>query len=176
MGSVGMTWGTWQISEASLPIGRHTKLTSEEHKQLLDNDLHITRHGFEHQKRLIETFGSHRFYTMDSKMEVHHEEHALSIAPQFVPGTEILYDFGEGIGVDADHLNSLQHVRHGDGHILLVPQPSIDDPSDPLRWPPWKKAMALFNGLWYSFNGAITGPIMAAGMQSLDIDWRSSFV
>lgn len=113
---------------------------------------------------------------MDPKTEVHHEEHAVSTISPFVPGTEILYDYGAAVGVEAGHLHSLQHVKHGDGHILLVPQPSIDDPSDPLRWPTWKKYITLFNGLWYSFNGAITGPIMAAGAYSLAMDARLSTI
>lgn len=108
--------------------------------------------------------------TMDPKMEVIHQEDAVSVAPRFVPGTEILYDFGKTDGVDAARLHDLQHVKHGDANILLVPQPSLDDESDPLRWPAWKKSLTLFNGLWYSFNGAITGPIMAAGAYCVSVD------
>jgi len=76
-----------------------------------------------------------------------------------IPGTELLYDINA-----SSQLSNLQHVAHGDGHILLVPQPSLTDPNDPLRWPLWKKWAVLMNGVWYSFNGAVTGPIMAAGM------------
>jgi hypothetical protein len=79
-----------------------------------------------------------------------------------VPGTEVLYDVG-----NSEYIHTLQHVAHGDGHILLVPQPSLTDKSDPLSWPKWKKWMVLFNAIWYSFNGAVTGPIMAAGMSSI---------
>jgi hypothetical protein len=81
------------------------------------------------------------------------------ITPVAVPGTEVLYDVG-----NSEYIHRFQHVLHGDSHILLVPQPSILDSSDPLRWPRWKKWMVLLNALWYSFNGAVTGPIMAAGM------------
>jgi hypothetical protein len=80
------------------------------------------------------------------------------ITPVAVPGTEVLYDVG-----NSSYIHKFQHVAHGDGHILLVPQPSLVDNSDPLKWPKWKKWMVLFNALWYSFNGAVTGPIMAAG-------------
>lgn len=77
----------------------------------------------------------------------------------FVPGTEVLYDLG-----NSEQIHNLQHVKHGDGHILLVPQPSLTDASDPLRWTKRKKWIVLFNAVWYSFNGGVTGPIMAAGM------------
>lgn len=75
-----------------------------------------------------------------------------------VPGTEVLYDLG-----NSDNIRQLQHVKHGDSHILLVPQPSLTDESDPLRWSIWKKHVVLFNALWYSFTGAVTGPIMSGG-------------
>lgn len=78
-----------------------------------------------------------------------------------IPGTEVLYDLG-----NSDQTNNLQHVKHGDGHILLVPQPSLTDASDPLRWTKWKKWVVLFNAMWYSFNGGVTGPIMSGGMIS----------
>lgn len=80
------------------------------------------------------------------------------------PGTEILYDQeGEHGGV-SQRLHQLQHVRRGDSHILLVPQPSLSDPNDPLRWSAIKKWAAFSNGLAYAFLGAVTGPIMAAWM------------
>lgn len=81
----------------------------------------------------------------------------------FVPGTELLYDNNPTDDATAAYLHGLQHVKHGDSHILLVPQPSIHDPNDPLRWSLTKKWLTLLNGILYSFNGAITGPIMAAG-------------
>lgn len=46
------------------------------------------------------------------------------------PGTELL--------VDEAH-SHLQHARKGDGHILLIPQPSLTDRNDPLRWANTKK-------------------------------------
>lgn len=76
-----------------------------------------------------------------------------------IPGTEVLYDLGT-----SEAIHNLQHVKHGDSHILLVPQPSITDARDPLRWTTSKKWIVLFNAVWYSFNGGVTGPIMAAGV------------
>jgi hypothetical protein len=90
------------------------------------------------------------------------------ITPVAVPGTEVLYDVG-----NSAYIHKFQHVAHGDGHILLVPQPSLVDDSDPLRWSKWKKWLVLFNALWYSFNGAVTGPIMAAGKFYVSF-WLSS--
>lgn len=76
------------------------------------------------------------------------------------PGTEYLYD------LTLKH-HALQHAPDGDHHVLLVPQPSLTDPNDPLRWPTWKKWMTLTNALTYSFFGGVTGPIMAAGLIEL---------
>lgn len=88
---------------------------------------------------------------------------------QAAPGTELLYDAGAEQGAQSRHLHSLQHVKKGDGHILLVPQPSLTDPNDPLLWSGRKKWIAFTNGLGYSFLGAVTGPIMAAGTGSIDL-------
>lgn len=85
---------------------------------------------------------------------------------QAAPGTEILYDSDGAHGALSRHLHTLQHVKKGDSHILMVPQPSLADPNDPLLWPEWKKWTTLVNGMWYSFNGGVTGPIMAAGKHS----------
>lgn len=79
---------------------------------------------------------------------------------QAAPGTEILYDTD---GKADTHLHDLQHATHGDSRILLVPQPSLTDPNDPLRWSQAKKWITLLNGCWYAFMGSVTGPIMAAG-------------
>ncbi|TID17560.1 MFS general substrate transporter [Venturia nashicola] len=86
------------------------------------------------------------------------QSHTDSIRPDnmTIPGTEVLYDLGT-----SDQTHQLQHVKHGDGHTLLVPQPSLTDASDPLRWSKWKKHVVLFNALVYSFNGGVTGPIMS---------------
>jgi hypothetical protein len=81
-------------------------------------------------------------------------------AASVAPGTEILYDSGMA-GISN---TNLQYIEADGGHVLLVPQPSLTNWRDPLRWPRWKKWMVLFNGCWYSFNGAVTGPIMAAGL------------
>lgn len=79
------------------------------------------------------------------------------------PGTEILFDNSDH-GSISDRLHQLKHRPSGDGHMLLVPQPSLNDPNDPLSWSTMKKSLTLFNGCWFAFMGAITGPIMAAGM------------
>ncbi|KAL4922763.1 major facilitator superfamily domain-containing protein [Aspergillus aurantiobrunneus] len=86
---------------------------------------------------------------------------------QGAPGTEVLFDTSSQLGADSDRLHQLKHRTKGDARMLLVPQPSINDPNDPLRWPAWKKHLTFFNGCWYAFMGAITGPIMAAGMEEL---------
>jgi glutamate-1-semialdehyde aminotransferase len=88
-----------------------------------------------------------------------------------VPGTEILYDVG-----NSEYIHTLQHIsdKKGEGQILLVPQPSLTDSTDPLRWSKLKKWITLFNAVWYSFNGAVTGPIMAAGMIGLSEKFHTS--
>ncbi|KAK4504730.1 hypothetical protein PRZ48_002692 [Zasmidium cellare] len=94
----------------------------------------------------------------------------LSLAPrEFAPGTVVLFD-KELHG----RLPHLQSTVKGKDRILLIPQPSLTDPSDPLRWPSWKKHLTLVNGLLYSFNGAMTGPIMAAGMVPLSKQFGKS--
>jgi hypothetical protein len=90
-------------------------------------------------------------------------ERSYDLAPH-APGTERLYDLSSGNDEEANFLHSLQHVQKGDSHVLLVPQPSITNPNDPLRWSSMKKTLTFANGLAYSFLGAVTGPIMAAGM------------
>lgn len=56
------------------------------------------------------------------------------------PGTEILVDEDQN-----GYTHTLQHLKKGDGHVLLVPQPSLTDVNDPLRWPAWKKWMVRFS-------------------------------
>ncbi|KIX08806.1 uncharacterized protein Z518_03463 [Rhinocladiella mackenziei CBS 650.93] len=101
----------------------------------------------------------------------------IAAAFKAAPGTEILYDQEGERGSVSQRLHKLQHVRHGDGHILLVPQPSLTDPNDPLRWSTLKKWAAFGNGLYYAFLGSVTGPIMAAwlvtGAASLDVPLRN---
>lgn len=75
------------------------------------------------------------------------------------PGTELLIDQD-----NSDAIQHYQHVAHGDSRLLLVPQPSLTDPNDPLLWPRWKKWTVFGNGLFYAFNGGVTGPMMAAGV------------
>lgn len=76
------------------------------------------------------------------------------------PGTEYLYD------VSGTH-EALQRATDVDDHVLLVPQPSLTDPNDPLRWPTWKRWMTFTNGLAYSFFGGVTGPIMVTAFNLL---------
>jgi hypothetical protein len=78
------------------------------------------------------------------------------------PGTEILLDEKSGNSEIHFRLQNLQHSSTN-SNIILVPQPSLTDFNDPLRWPRWKKLLVFANVLDYSFNGSITGPIMAAG-------------
>ncbi|KAH7147173.1 major facilitator superfamily domain-containing protein [Dactylonectria estremocensis] len=77
------------------------------------------------------------------------------------PGTELLFKSGKPGALTHD----LQFVQDRNGnHIILVPQPSITDPNDPLRWSKLKKWATFLNGVAYAFMGSVTGPIMAAGM------------
>jgi hypothetical protein len=80
-----------------------------------------------------------------------------------VPGTEILVNQSNG-NESASDFEAYQHVTRGEARILLVPQPSLTDPNDPLRWPKWKKGVVFGNGLLYAFMGAVTGPMMAGGL------------
>ncbi|KAL4985738.1 major facilitator superfamily domain-containing protein [Aspergillus falconensis] len=87
------------------------------------------------------------------------------------PGTELLID--QSSENSGRNLSAYQHVKHGDGRILLVPQPSHADRNDPLRWPLWKKWLAFGNALFFAFNGAMTGPMMAGGMLQLSAFFNS---
>lgn len=96
-----------------------------------------------------------------------------------VPGTEVLMDMAVGDDNEKQHIHfqSLQHVEGKEGgHLLLVPQPSLTDVNDPLRWSQTKKWLVLGNGIFYAFNGAVTGPIMAAGRlrNSMNLRWFRS--
>jgi len=94
---------------------------------------------------------------------MHHESgtvDAIEAVYRPAPGTEILYDVDDGVA--SKKLHNLQHVKKGDGHLLLVPQPSLTDPNDPLRWSTLKKWVAFLNALGFSFMGSVTGPIMTA--------------
>ena len=42
--------------------------------------------------------------------------------------------------------------RKENSDIVLVPQPT-DDPNDPLKWPAWKKTVAMLSILWFSGMG-----------------------
>lgn len=63
------------------------------------------------------------------------------------PGTEILIDEGQNA-----YIHTLQHARKGDGHILLVPQPSLTDPNDPLSWSKWKKWIVCIQSSAYGLR------------------------
>ncbi|CAK7199880.1 hypothetical protein SEUCBS139899_002566 [Sporothrix eucalyptigena] len=80
-----------------------------------------------------------------------------------VPGTELLFDtkahHGEAAG--------MQFIQRNGVNVFLVPQPSLTDINDPLKWSPRKKWGTYLNGVAYAFMGSVTGPIMAAGMNSL---------
>lgn len=83
----------------------------------------------------------------------------IEIATKPAPGTEILYDYAED-GTTSRRLHHLQHIKSGDAHILLVPQPSLTDPNDPLGWSTTKKWATFLNALGFAFMGSVTGPIM----------------
>ncbi|KAJ5640016.1 uncharacterized protein N7484_007878 [Penicillium longicatenatum] len=86
-----------------------------------------------------------------------------------VPGTELLID------QDKSHaIQQYQYVAHGDSRLLLVPQPSLTDPNDPLLWPRWKKWAVFGNSLFFAFNGGVTGPMMAAGIIGLSAFFQRS--
>ncbi|OQV03399.1 hypothetical protein CLAIMM_08448 [Cladophialophora immunda] len=91
------------------------------------------------------------------------ESDPIEVHYSAAPGTEILYDVAED-GTGSNKLHHLQHVKSGDGHLLLVPQPSLTDPNDPLRWSTTKKWAAFLNALGFSFMGSVTGPIMTGWM------------
>lgn len=87
------------------------------------------------------------------------------------PGTELLYERSKPGAATHD----LQVVQDRDGnHIILVPQPSITDVNDPLRWSKRKKWATFLNGVAYAFMGSVTGPIMAAGMIGLSQQFGAS--
>lgn len=88
------------------------------------------------------------------------------------PGTELLYEIGNARSTRAAHLQ-FKEGRDGN-HVLLVPQPSLTDPNDPLRWSKAKKWATLLNGVFYAFMGSVTGPIMAAGMVSLSVTFGTT--
>ncbi|KAJ9156240.1 MFS general substrate transporter [Pleurostoma richardsiae] len=81
------------------------------------------------------------------------------MATVVVPGTEVLIDEDQ-----SEYIHTLQHAKKGDGRILLVPQPSLTDPNDPLRWSVVKKWIVFVNGLGYTFLGSFIGPMMSGGM------------
>ncbi|KAL6851395.1 hypothetical protein ACO1O0_008523 [Amphichorda felina] len=104
------------------------------------------------------------------------DEIADGMATNFdaAPGTEVLFDQGSQDGELAERLHQLKHRTKGDSRVLLVPQPSLNDPNDPLSWPVWKKGLTFFNGCWFAFLGSVTGPIMAAGMMQLAETFETS--
>ncbi|KAH8668665.1 major facilitator superfamily domain-containing protein [Xylariales sp. PMI_506] len=91
----------------------------------------------------------------------------ISPVYQQTPGTEVLFDNGRR----SSEIAHLQFIQHGENRILLVPQPSLNDVNDPLRWSKAKKWGTLLNGVGYAFLGSVTGPIMAAGMIPLSLSF-----
>lgn len=105
----------------------------------------------------------------------HHDQSHIEITPgpsshaqTHAPGTELLF----GSETQTHNLQCVQD-RHGN-RVVLVPQPSYNDPNDPLRWPKLKKWATFLNGIGYAFMGSVTGPIMAAGMIPLTITFGES--
>jgi hypothetical protein len=92
---------------------------------------------------------------------------------QNAPGTTFLIDTGEQDEKGDMHLHALQHAQTGDGRILLVPQPSLTNPNDPLKWSLSKKWTVLLIACCYSFLGAVTGPIMAAGKNASRLETQA---
>ncbi|KAL3464923.1 hypothetical protein BJX64DRAFT_286109 [Aspergillus heterothallicus] len=84
----------------------------------------------------------------NARAESHSENNEYFYSPS---GTRILFDDAPKHGVISDRLHELKHRTKGDSRILLVPQPSVNDPNDPLRWPAWKKNLTFFNACWYGF-------------------------
>lgn len=90
------------------------------------------------------------------------EDRTLVDSITAVPGTEFLYDLSSESADVSGEFEGYQHLRKGDGHILLVPQPSTSDLNDPLKWSALRKVATFVNALSYAFLGGVTGPIMAA--------------
>lgn len=86
------------------------------------------------------------------------------------PGTERLFKSGQ----PESNTTGLQFIQRGENQILLVPQPSLTDPNDPLRWSLAKKWGTFLNGIGYAFMGSVTGPIMAAGMIPLSLTFNTT--
>ncbi|KAJ5774896.1 Major facilitator superfamily domain general substrate transporter [Penicillium paradoxum] len=105
--------------------------------------------------------------------EAKQESDRLAEQIHAAPGTELLFD-GSDNGSISERLHQLKHRKTGDGRMLLVPQPSLNDPNDPLNWSTTKKYVVFVNGCWFAFMGAITGPIMAAGMMQLTATFGKS--
>ena len=98
---------------------------------------------------------------MATNQRTNYESEITPVSYTRAPGTELLFESGKP-GVST---HGLQFVQDRDGnHIVLVPQPSLADPNDPLRWSRLKKLGTFLNGVTYAFMGSVTGPIMAAGM------------
>jgi hypothetical protein len=87
-----------------------------------------------------------------------------------IPGTEYLVDQNQDTEI-GHRLHNLQHRQHGDSTIILVPQPSLDDPNDPLRWSPFWKWATFLNACFFAFNGSVLGPIIATGYLGLSVQF-----
>ena len=96
-----------------------------------------------------------------------HEESAkeeITSHLDHAPGTEVLFDNLSHQQNVAGHQHQLKSPAKGNTRLLLVPRPSPNDPNDTLRWSRRKKVVVFLNGCWFAFMGAVTGPIMAAGL------------
>ena len=117
----------------------------------------------------------HSLYLLVTMAENENQEDVIATTFRAAPGTTILFDIQEEGSATAKRLHTLQHVKHGDATLLLVPQPSLQDRNDPLLWPTWKKWTVLLNACFYSFMGSVLGPIMSAGMLGLSETFHTSF-
>lgn len=73
--------------------------------------------------------------------------------------TEFRASEGYVPGIDTEHRGNLKTA--GDGHTILIPQPS-EDPLDPLNWSPFKKHVILFIISFAAFlpdYGSATGAV-----------------
>ena len=85
---------------------------------------------------------------------------------EIIPGTEYLVDLNQDNELGY-RLHNLQNQQHEDATIILVPQPSLYDPNNPLRWSPFWKWATFLNAWFFAFNGSVLGPITATGYLGL---------
>ncbi|KAH8652987.1 major facilitator superfamily domain-containing protein [Ilyonectria robusta] len=87
-------------------------------------------------------------------------------------GTELLirHDRPEGIADGDSNQRQLKRVMHRGIEIILIPQPSDNDPNDPLLWPRWKKetafAVLFMNNIIFA---AVPAPLLAAATYAVSV-------